>query len=261
MSTKITLGIIAILLIFVTIGSGILAFQEIGVDLNIFPGQTKNAIVDGSTKIYDLNDFSQVDFRTFGKLNLVKGDKNELKVEAQKDVVDRLKAVQVGNKVTIDNPKLTLKFWTLFDQKYGAIYTLTYKGQIENIDLAGDGDIVADDLSSASLKLFLKGSGDITLHNAKLDSFSSEIAGSGNIKADGECNKNSISIIGSGDVSSARLKCADGSVSIKGSGNARVNTGNLLNVSIVGSGDVYYIGPAVLTKDIRGSGEVTQVQE
>ncbi len=240
--------------------SGFFAFSSIGVSFSDLSNIQYNnkSLANGTSKTYTLNNFSQVEFKTFGNLSLVKSDKNELKIESDKDYIDKLQPSQIGKTIYIDSPKLNIKFWQKPNE---VMYTLYYNGQLEKIDVRGSGDITAFDVASSDLKLSVFGSGDITVRQAKIETLGVLIAGSGNIKLDGECKRSDVEISGSGDVVAGDMKCAEGSAVVKGSGNSLVNISDKLKASVFGSGNIDYAGQPRIDKETKGSGEIRQIQQ
>jgi hypothetical protein len=126
------------------------------------------------------------------------------------------------------------------------------------LTLAGSGDVEADGLKTAELKLKVHGAGDVNLRQLSADALSIAVEGSGDVRASGRAAKLGVSIVGSGDVTCRDLQSDEVSVSIAGSGDARVHANRTLSVNIAGSGDVDYTGEATVRSAIAGSGSVTK---
>ena len=129
---------------------------------------------------------------------------------------------------------------------------------LKALTLAGSGDVEADGLKTAELKLKVHGAGDVQLRQLNTDALSIAVEGSGDVRASGRAARLGVSIVGSGDVTCRDLQAEEVSVSIAGSGDARVHANRTLAVNIAGSGDVDYTGEATVRSAIAGSGSVTK---
>ncbi len=130
---------------------------------------------------------------------------------------------------------------------------------IEEISVAGSGNIRADAIKSARLKSNIAGSGDINIKTLTGDMIKVSIAGSGDFTAGGSADEFETSIAGSGGVKSERLKAKNAKVSIAGSGDVSLWATDAIKVSIAGSGDVRYYGDATVSKSVAGSGSIKRL--
>jgi len=130
--------------------------------------------------------------------------------------------------------------------------------RLSGLTVSGSGDLEADGLQSAALKVSVSGSGDVKLRQVVADDLSLRISGSGDIHAEGRSTKLGIAIAGSGDVDSRALEADEVKINIAGSGDASVAARKALSISIAGSGDVTYTGDAVPKTSVVGSGTVTR---
>jgi hypothetical protein len=139
------------------------------------------------------------------------------------------------------------------------VYITTNK--IEQIQLAGSGNIIGKNKFTGSKKLTLKiaGSGDMTM-DVNSPEIVAEIAGSGNISLTGETKDETIKIAGVGDLNADGLKAENVKVKIAGSGNVKVFADLTLDISIAGVGSVYYKGGATVKQHVSGSGEVKKIE-
>jgi len=135
------------------------------------------------------------------------------------------------------------------------VYVTTDK--LDEVKLAGSGNISGAFRSNDDLDLGLDGSGNITMA-VNVPSVSASVAGSGNIFLSGDAKKATISIAGSGDYKAEKLQTENTTIKIAGSGDARLAASASLNVDIAGSGDVYYKGTPVIEQKLAGSGSLKQ---
>ncbi len=130
---------------------------------------------------------------------------------------------------------------------------------IDELSVAGSGNIVADVINTPRLRSAIAGSGDINIKNLTSDALKISIDGSGNFGAGGLTNEFEVSISGSGGVKIASLKTKNAKLSIAGSGDATLWATDTLKVSLAGSGDIRYYGGATLTKSVAGSGSIKRL--
>lgn len=109
---------------------------------------------------------------------------------------------------------------------------------------------------AALREIEIAGAGDVTANNLDGDSLVVKIAGSGDVKLAGKVNSLTISVAGSGDVDAAMLNAKSATVSVAGSGDVTVNASDMLDARVSGSGDVRYLGSPKLATKVSGSGSV-----
>jgi hypothetical protein len=132
--------------------------------------------------------------------------------------------------------------------------------KLENLQLAGSGNIIGKGKFIGSDKLILKiaGSGDIKL-DVNTPTIVSDIAGSGSISLSGETKEETISIAGVGNYLAEELKAENAKVKIAGSGDVKLFVSANLDVNIAGVGSVYYKGNPTVKQKVAGSGDVKKL--
>ncbi|MBL8511375.1 MAG: DUF2807 domain-containing protein [Betaproteobacteria bacterium] len=111
-----------------------------------------------------------------------------------------------------------------------------------NLSVAGSGNFQAASTKASQVKASVAGSGDVKLDTLETQSLSVNVAGSGDFKAAGHSKDSDISISGSGDINIGNLESKKSKISIAGSGDVVVWATDALTVSIAGSGTVKYYG-------------------
>jgi hypothetical protein len=135
-------------------------------------------------------------------------------------------------------------------------YVLTVT-EIDEVTIAGSGDIVADFDGARELVATIAGSGDITGDGIDAKSVTALIAGSGNVTLSGSTKTADLTIAGSGDIHAENLKSVDASASVIGSGDIAVHATGTLSASISGSGSIRYTGGPKVDSSIAGSGDIS----
>ena len=106
----------------------------------------------------------------------------------------------------------------------------TIKGNDLNLNIAGSGDIEAENLQYTNIFALVKGSGDIDLKNVKATTVMSEVNGSG-------------------DISAEKLAATNVVATVAGSGDIVCYASRQLDARVSGSGDIEYKGsPSVVNK-------------
>ena len=106
----------------------------------------------------------------------------------------------------------------------------TIKGNDLNLNIAGSGDVEAENLQYANIFALVKGSGDIDLKNVKATTVMSEVNGSG-------------------DISAEKLAATNVVATVAGSGDIVCYASRQLDARVSGSGDIEYKGsPSVVNK-------------
>jgi len=132
--------------------------------------------------------------------------------------------------------------------------------KLENIQLAGSGNITGQGKFTGSDKLILKiaGTGDIKLE-VNTPTIEADIAGSGSIRLTGETKEETIKIAGVGDYLTEGLMAENATVRIAGSGDVKLFASATLDVHIAGSGTVYYKGNPTVKQKVAGSGDIKKL--
>ncbi|MEJ3656289.1 head GIN domain-containing protein [Actinomycetes bacterium KLBMP 9759] len=176
--------------------------------------------------------FTGVKLSTSGELRISHTGTESLTIEAEAAVLPKLTSEVVDGKLL-----LGIKPNESYSTRVPVVYKLTVK-----------------DLTS----LAVAGSGEAIDTQIKGDKFEIELDGSGDITAGGTVRELVAKVAGSGDLKAEALAANVGNVVVDGSGDATVKVSDKLDAKVNGSGSLNYLGDPVLTKDIRGSGDITK---
>ena len=217
--------------------------------------QNRNKIKgEGSvtTKTLDLKTFTSIGLGISADVVLTQGNRQEVKVKGQQNIIDNIKTEVKGDSWNIEFHD------RVSDHKELTIY-ITME-TLEALSIGGSGDISCTNQfkNLKDVAISIGGSGNVSLDlNAK--DIAVSIGGSGEVSLDGSGDELAISIGGSGDVKAFDCAVKTCSVSSAGSGNIEINVSDELEVSMVGSGDVNYKGDPKVKSSIVGSGDVEKV--
>ena len=178
----------------------------------------------------DVNGFDEVELRGVGNLSIRQAGSESLTVEAEEDVLPKIRTEVVNNRLVISpEPNTNIQTTEPID------YKLMVK-DLQGMEVSGSGDIDAEGISTDKLGI--------------------NISGSGAIRASGSAHSQKIGISGSGTYRAADLESKQAEVDVEGAGSAIVNASEALNARVSGAGSVEYVGDPTVEKDVSGAGRV-----
>ncbi len=193
-----------------------------------------------------------VELASVGGLIITQGDKEELVIEAEDNLVPLIESDVNKDGVLV----LRFKDHENIRPTKNITYRLTVKN-LDRITLTGSGTIDSDHLTADREQIRLPGSGDIRIGRLDAGEVSVKVEGSGKVAlSGGGARTQKLDIAGSGEYEASEFKTGTAEASISGSGAARLNARETLDVSISGSGEVSYTGDPKVTKKISGSGQL-----
>ena len=185
---------------------------------------------------------------------VTRGDTYAVRAEGSPEALALLEVVVDDGELTI-RPKEQFRFGFDWSRVASATFYVTVP-QLEEVSLAGSGDIRIDRIEGESFSGTIAGPGELAIATLEVDEADFRIGGSGNVVAAGTAREARVSIGGSGEVRAGGLLSQTASVSVGGSGNVALTVQDEAQVSIAGSGDVDISGPARCSVSRMGSGNV-----
>ena len=178
----------------------------------------------------DVSGFNEVELKGVGNLSLEQTGSESLTVEAEEDVLPKIRT-EVENKRLIISPERN----TSINTNKPINYKLAVK-DLNTLEVSGSGNVEAKDINTDELAVTIGGAGDVEIRGSA-DSQEVEISGSGEYRA--------------GD-----LESKEATIDVRGSGLATVNVSDELEADVSGSGSVEYIGDPMVQQEVSGAGEV-----
>ncbi|MFY0591255.1 head GIN domain-containing protein [Roseivirga sp.] len=203
----------------------------------------------------NVRDFDEIVMRMSGNVYVKLGNKNEVVLEGDDRVLDRVETEVRGSKLSIGME--SSRSWRSRSNGRVNVY-ITIK-ELNGVSISGSGDVIGQSLFKADdFYVSISGSGDMELEvDAK--NISARISGSGNIELSGSAEYAKLGMSGSGKYLAEDLKVDDYEITISGSGRSSVNAQENLDVRISGSGSVYYKGRPAVNSSVAGSGKVRRI--
>lgn len=194
-----------------------------------------------------------IDFRTSGTVEVTRGPKYALSVEAEENL-------QKYITTEVHDQTLVISSKECFRTDKPMVFRVTMP-DVRALDLSGSGKIIGKNrLQTDKLFVVLTGSGEMKI-DAEATVLRNTLSGSGDIHLRGSAKDHEIKISGSGTVQAQNLDARNVTVRISGSGDCTVNASELLRVAISGSGNVRYVGkPGKIESKVTGSGNVMQLR-
>lgn len=126
------------------------------------------------------------------------------------------------------------------------------KGSNLSLNIAGSGDIEAENLQYTGISCSVKGSGDVELKNVKANAVKADVQGSGDVEIKGSTRQATLTVKGSGDIKAEKLTADNVVANISGSGDINCYASKKLDAKVSGSGDIEYKGsPSSVSKEGR----------
>lgn len=208
----------------------------------------------GTTRNFDVSDFTKVDLRGSDDIDVRVGGAFAVRAEGPSEELDRLEVRKDGNTLKVGRVDQSGFSWGNRDGKGVKIHVTM--PSIAGASIAGSGDMTVDKVSGGDFDGSIAGSGDLKLGMLSANALKLAIAGSGDVEAAGSVQRLDVDIAGSGGIEAKGLKASAAKISIAGSGDVEANVEGPAEVNILGSGSVN-VGPkARCTTNKMGSGEV-----
>lgn len=180
----------------------------------------------------DVSGFEEVELRGVGNLSIQQGDSESLTVEAEEDILPKIRTKVKNNRLII-GPKRN----TTINTTESIDYELTVK-DLTALEVSGSGDVEAEGVSTGELAVTMNGAGDVEIS--------------------GEADSQDVEISGSGDYQAQDLESREANIDVGGTGSAVVNVSDELDAEVGGAGSVEYIRDPTVTQDVSGTGEVKE---
>ena len=210
----------------------------------------------------EVRDFDEITMRIGGKVLVTQGDKNEVILEGNEELLERIETEVRGGRLIIKSKRKrdNWRWWSSSGRNRSRLTVYITVKELKGVYISGSGDIISQNtITTNGFTASIAGSGDIEM-DLEAEYVEAKISGSGNIKLQGKSDRVRLSISGSGKYMAEKLLVGDYYMSISGSGRGSINVEGDLDVRISGSGKVYYMGrPTSVNSSVSGSGSVRKV--
>jgi len=203
------------------------------------------------TESYPVSGYDQVYFGGVGKLNLVQGDEEGVTLEIDDNLLPYVIVEVRGSTLHIEFEKNFTITNTIHVE-----FTVKVK-DLKSLELAGFGDVQADQLQADDLSLTLSGAGNLEVDDLQAQSVDMRLSGFGAMRLQGQVESQNVTLSGAGDYQAGKLQSAKADVRLSGFGSATLWVTDELAVDLTGSGNLEYYGtPKVTRQNVDGFGRV-----
>lgn len=220
---------------------------------------TDRQAIHGSGKLseetYKFSGLTGVQLTTRGELDIRLGDMEELRIEADENLLHYFEAEKDGDVLRIG----TRQGFSV--RPSGAVhYTLTVK-ELESIGLSSSGNAHAPAIATDHFEIRISSSGDLSMDGIEASSLDVQISSSGDVKiGEGLVDKQEIRISSSGDYYAESVRSGEAKVRSSSSGDARLWAEESLDATLSSSGSVYYKGDPKIDDSHSSSGRVRRIR-
>lgn len=211
------------------------------------------SLIDHKKENRKVENFNEIGLSIPADLYLTQGAKNEIIIEADEDLLEKIETEVRGS-------SLEIKFEKWYDYRgSGKINIYVTVKELRKLVVSGSGDIFAKSaLKTDELSFIVSGSGSVLIDQLTTNEVDAMITGSGDIRIDGDSDAAflDVTVTGSGDFDSEELKFSKADLNITGSGTISSFVVDDLDANITGSGRIYYRGNPLIDANITGSGKI-----
>jgi hypothetical protein len=220
-----------------------------GFNININVDEGSGNVI---TETRNVSGFDRVQFSGIGDVELVQGDREELVIEAEDNVLSRITTEVRGGTLYIGFdrrpifPTKTVKFY------------LTMR-DIRGLETTGVSNIQAENVVTDRLEIRISGTGNTNIYQLTTDRLNVNISGAGSFTAQGETQEQTINLSGAGNFNGFDLASQNANVTITGLGKVTLWVVDRLDVTISGAGEVDYYGSPQINQQISGLGNLKRL--
>jgi hypothetical protein len=236
--------------------------------------------VRGSGRVVEeerqVSDFTGVELATLGNLTIEVGEQEELRIEAEDNLLEyfetevrggrlRIKTregVALRNRRPINYYLMVKELDEIVISSSGDVKAPNLEADRFSVTISSSGDLEMGDLEADTLKVRISSSGDMKMAALHADRIEVDVSSSGNLGISrGEVEEQDITISSSGEYRARDLESVEAEVRLTSSGSATIRVRDYLKASLSSSGDLHYLGNPTLDAKTTSSGDVKQIGE
>ncbi|NLG96369.1 MAG: DUF2807 domain-containing protein [Chloroflexi bacterium] len=204
------------------------------------------------TEERDVSNFDRLDLIGIGDVILTQGDREELRIEAEDNLIPLIKTevrngtLHIGLTRRSVIPTEPVRFY------------LTMR-DIRGLKTSGVSNLNAGIIETDQLDVAISGTGNMDIDELTVDKLTISVSGAGNFSAEGSADSQTVILSGAGNYDGEDLESQEADVTISGFGKVTVWVTSRLDVRISGSGSVDYYGSPQLEQQITGLGEIRRL--
>lgn len=204
----------------------------------------------------EVGDFSAIRLEGIGTVNVSEGAQTAVRVEAQENLLPYLEtAVENGTLVISARESVNLV------PTQGIFYYVTTP-RLDQVDMAGLGEINVPRLSGDDVDVRVGGGGNITVDELAAGRLNAVLSGLGDVNIEGgSVDEQVVMLSGGGSYNAGDLESRATEVTLSGLGSATVHASETLDARLTGGGNISYYGRPQVTQEVTGLGEIKALGE
>jgi len=235
-------------------------------------------------KSYDIKNVSEVVVSGGGKVQIVQGDTESLRVEAAQDVIDRVRVDLSGNKLTLSVRHLSEKgfsFFNLFSHQNDEAHYILQLKQLNYLGLSGASRATLGHWTGKNMAVNVSGAGEVNFANLTLDDLFVELTGASKaylqslsatkvkfemsgaanteIKAESKTKFLQVEASGASNFHGKLLNIVQADVVASGASNIELHVTEFLKAHASGASNIHYLGQPRLDSDASGASHVGSI--
>jgi hypothetical protein len=187
----------------------------------------------------------------FGDLSVQQGSEESLRIEAEDNVLARLRTEVQGGTLTIGQDTRQ----TAVRPTRPVRIFLTVR-DLSSLSLSGAGQVTVHGLQTDALQVALSGAGSLSLEDLHASELGLALSGAGSLTAAGTAERLRANMSGVGGLNAADLRAEAVEAHISGTGSATVWAVQSLEANVSGVGSVRYWGQPQVVEHVTGLGRV-----
>ncbi len=233
---------------------------------------------------YDIKNVSELVVTGGGRVQIVQGTRESLRVEATREVIDRVSVDLSGNKLRLSVKRTSGKGFSFFDlfshNDDDVLYILELK-QLSAIGLSGASRATLSNWQAKDMDINVTGAGEITFARLTIDDLFIELSGASNanvqslnatkakfelsgaanvhIKADSQTKHLQVGASGASNFRGKTLLVAQADVGASGASNIELHVTEFLKAHASGASNVRYRGQPKLQSDSSGASHISSM--
>ena len=213
-------------------------------------GDSVNGSGKAKSEDRSISDVSEVATSGGGAIEITLGDKPNVRVSADDNILPLLEVKCADGKLT---------FETKFGYEINPVTPITYVvtlPQLKKLTVSDAGNVKAAGLKGAELAIRMSGAANVTLKNVHCKSLSLSPDGAGQATMAGTAAKARIRSSGAGTVDATDLKSVACDAEVSGNGSARIWATDELKVRVSGTARVEYKGKPRIEQSVADKGRI-----
>jgi len=200
----------------------------------------------------EVSGYKAINFSTYGKLNIIQGDKESLNISGPDNLVPEISTSVSNGTLEIKNKEnITV---TSLSAKNMLTFTIVVK-DLTSLLISGAGDVQVETLTTSTMDLTLSGAGKVQMNQLTTDNLKVNLDGAGGLDLSGSATQATIEISGAGSVNASGLKIQNANITISGLGGSTLWVTDQLTGTISGAGSVSYYGSPQTSTNSSGLGQ------